>query len=97
MRPVGRFDGEIGAGQGDLDEAPHFFQFFFLDPLERIEVFHLAGDAAIESGGIKERDGANPAFTGDEIFPSFLRADTQRADESNARYNNAASQRFVLP
>ena len=54
--PLRHFHGEIGGGQGDLDEPPHFFQFFFLDPLERVEVLYFARDLAIEFGGIKMSD-----------------------------------------
>ncbi len=79
--PVRGFYGEIRAGQSDLDEAAHFFQFFFLNPLEGIEVLDLAGDFAVEARGIKMRDRANAALPGQEVFPGFLRADAQRADQ----------------
>jgi hypothetical protein len=95
--PVCGLDGEIGAGQGDLDEAPHFLEFFFFDPLERIEIFHFTGDFAIKASGIKQSNGPNAALSGEEVFPGFLRADTQCADQSNARDDHPASQRSVLP
>ena len=95
--PVRGFYGEVRSSQSDLDEAAHFFQFFFLDPLERIEVFDFAGDFAVEAGGIKLRDRANAALAGEEVFPGFLRADAQRADKSNTRNDYPASQRFNAP
>ena len=95
--PAGHLDGEIRAGQSHLNEAAHFLQFFFLDPAEGIEVFYFAADGAVESGSVKKRDGANPAFTGNEVGPAFLGADAQRADQSNARYDYTASQLFSAP
>src|SRR5580692_8618469 len=75
--PVGGFDGEVRTGQGDLNEAAHFFQFFFLDPLEGIEVFDFTGDLAVKAGGVELRDDANAALAGYEVLPGFLRADAQ--------------------
>ncbi len=48
---AGHLHGEIGGGQRELDEAAGFLQFFFLEPVQRVETFHFAGDAAIEGGG----------------------------------------------
>jgi hypothetical protein len=95
--PVGGFYGEVRSSQSDLDEAAHFLQFFFLDPLEGIEVFDFAGDLAVKVRGIKLRDEANAALAGEEVFPGFLRADAQRADQSNTRNDYPASQVFDAP
>src|ERR1700738_1591519 len=95
--PVGHAHRKIRAGQSDLDEPPHFFQFFFLDPLEGVEVFHFTRDAAVETGGVKAGDGSDATDAGQKILPTFLRADAQRADQSNTRDHNAARQRFLLP
>src|SRR5580693_4994522 len=95
--PVGRFYGKVRSSQSDLDEAAHFFQFFFLDPPEGIEVFDFAGDLAVKVCGIKLRDEANAALAGEEVFPGFLRADAQRADKSNTRNDYPASQVFDAP
>src|SRR6266478_5601887 len=95
--PIGRLDREIRSGQRHLNEAAHLLQFFFLDPLEGVEVFDLASNLAIKSSGVKLRDEANTAAPGHEVFPAFLRADTQRADQSNARNNYPASQLYLAP
>ena len=95
--PVRGFYGEVRAGQSHLNEAAHFFQFFFLDPPEGIEVFDFAGDLAVEAGGVELRDRADAALPGDEVFPGFLRADAQRADQSNTRNDYTASQLFNAP
>ena len=40
---------------------------------------------------------AYAAFSGDEVLPAFLRADAQRADQSNTRNDYPASQLFNAP
>ena len=40
---------------------------------------------------------ANAALPGHEVLPAFLRADAQRADQSNARNDYPASQSFDAP
>jgi hypothetical protein len=80
-----------------LNEAAHFFQFFFLDPTEGIEILDFTGDFAIETSGIKLRNGTDAALTGEEIFPGFLRADAQRADQSNTRNDYPVSQLSKAP
>src|SRR5579864_249006 len=95
--PIGHLDREIRAGQSNLDEPAHFLEFFFFNPAKGIEVFDFAGDAAIEAGGIKAGDCSDTAYAGEKILPTLLRADAQRADQSNTRDDNSASQRFQLP
>ena len=95
--PAGHLHGEIGACQSHLNEAAHLFQFFFFDPAEGVEIFYFAARWAVECGGVKVRNGADAAFTGQEVGPAFLGADAQRADQSNARYDYTASQLFGAP
>ncbi len=95
--PAGHGYSKVCAGQGHLDEAAHFFQFFFLNPLEGIEVLDLSGDLAIEVRGIEMRNRPDAALPGDEVLPAFLRADAQRADQSNARNDYPASQVLDAP
>ena len=42
------FHGFIRGRQGKVNEAAHFFQFFFFDELQRIEVLDFSGDLAGE-------------------------------------------------
>ena len=95
--PVGGFYGEVRSSESHLNEAAHFFQFFFFDPPEGIEVFYFAGDFAVKAGGIELRDMANAALAGDEVLPRFLRADAQRADQSNTRNDYPVSQDCDAP
>ena len=85
------------AGQCHLDEPPHLFQFFFFNPPEGVKPFDFAADAAIETRGVKAGDARNPADSSQKVLPAFLRADAQRADQSNTRDNYPASQLFHAP
>ena len=78
-------------------KRPIFFSSFFSIQRNGSKFFTSPRDGAVEAGGIKERDGADAAFAGDEIFPTFVGADAQRADQSNARYNYTASQVIRAP
>ena len=57
--------GEIRGRQGELDEPAHFLQFFFLGPVERIEIADFPGDAcnrsAVASKWVMERTPLFPA------------------------------------
>ncbi len=88
----GLLHGEIGGGESELDEAAGLFQFFFLEPVERLEAFHFAGDAAIESGGIEMGDGPDAAFGREQIGPDFFGPDAESADQSYSGDDNAAIQ-----
>src|ERR1700730_15971052 len=91
--PRRHFNGKVRASQRELDEAAHFLEFFFFDPLEGVKVLYFACDFAIEVGGIKMRDAANTALPRDQIFPGIVGPNAQRADQSNACNDNSASQR----
>src|SRR4029434_3083189 len=78
-------------GPGSLDEPPHFFQFFLLDPQEGIEVFHFAGYLAVEICCVKLGNEPNAADAGNEILPTLVCADAQCADQSNSRHYDPVS------
>src|SRR5271163_2927843 len=95
--PTRGFHREIRRCESHLNEAAHFCQFLFLNPPERIEILDFAGDRAVKAGGIKLRDRANAALSGEEVLPRFLRADAQGTDQSNTRNDYAASQLSNAP
>ena len=74
--PVRRLNGKISASQRNLDEATHFLEFFFFDPTEGVKIFYFAGDAAVKTGGVKTGDAGNAAFSRNQVFPAFFRADS---------------------
>ncbi len=46
----GHANREIRRSHRQMDEPRHLLDFFFLDPVQRIETLHFAGDLAIEGG-----------------------------------------------
>ena len=70
---------------------PIFFSSFFSIQLQRIEIFHFAGDRQSKPVASKCVIGPNAALAGQEILPHFLGADAQPADQSNTRYDNPAA------
>src|SRR5882724_5900591 len=95
--PIGVLHCGIRCGERELDEPPHFFQFFFLNPAERIEVLHFAGDLAVKRSRIKMSDRPNAANPFDEVLPTFVCADAKCADQPNSRYHYPASHGFQAP
>src|SRR5207248_6181315 len=67
------------------------------NPLEGVEVLDFARNATVETGGVEISDGCNATDSGEKILPAFLRADSQRADQSNACNHNPASQSLPHP
>src|SRR6185312_7363471 len=78
-----------------MDKAAHLLQLFFLDELQRIEVFDLGGNLAGELGGVKVRNAAYPAMSRKQAFPHFFGGVSNCTDESNASDNDPTSQ--LLP
>ncbi len=75
---TGGFHGFIRGRQGQVDEAAHLLQLFFLDELQRIEILDLRRDLAGELRGIKLRDAGHAAFAGKQVLPDLLRGVSHR-------------------
>jgi hypothetical protein len=85
-----------------MNEPPHLFDFFLVNVEERIEPFHLAGDAAGKSGGVKLGDAADAVLALDDGLPGFFRANSQGGDEADpcnydSARNTAGSLRKQIP
>ena len=93
---AGHLDGEIRSCHGQLNEPAGFLQFFFFNPIQRIEIADFSGDTAIKSGGIKMGDGANAALAGEQIAPDLFGPDAASADQPNACNDNSAIQKELL-
>jgi hypothetical protein len=94
---MGHAHGEIGAGHGQLNEPAHFFQLFFGDPEERIEIADLGSDAAIKGGGVKMGDRPDAALAGENFLPDLVGADAQGTDQSDTGDHDTTAQRGNLP
>src|SRR6202047_1600210 len=92
----GHLHREIGGGQRELNEPARFLQFFFLDPVQRIEIADFSGDAAIKSGGVKMSDGADAALACQQIAPDLIGPNATTADQPNACNDNSAVQKELL-
>ena len=55
-----------------------------------IEILHFSPDLAGISGGIKLRDLAHPAFSGDEVFPKGFDIISYRGNDAHTSDDNAA-------
>ena len=53
-------------GQRELDEAPAFLDFFLLDPLQRIEAFHFAGEPRRVARRIEHAYRPDPRLSGQD-------------------------------
>ena len=78
-----------------MDEAAHFFQLFFSDELQRIEILDFGGDLAGKLGRIKLGYPCHSAFTGEQVLPHFFRGVAHGADEPYASNYDPTSQ--LLP
>ena len=77
-------------------KRPIFFSSFF--SIHRKGSKFFTSPAILQSKSVVSKCVivAHAALAGDEVLPAFLRADTQRADQSNARNDYPASQLSVL-
>jgi hypothetical protein len=74
----------VGGGDGEVDEAAHFFYFFFLDEIEGIKVADLGGDLAGKGGGVERGDAADAAFAREQGLPYCAGGIAHGADEADA-------------
>ena len=88
----GTLEREIRRRDGQVDEPPHFLDFFFLDVVGRIEALDLAGDAATEIGGVEGGDRTDTALSAPDGLPDRLGADSNRSQHSDSGNYNSALQ-----
>src|SRR5262249_14774208 len=75
-----------------MDKDIHLLYFFFLDELERVEVFDFAGDPDGKVGYIEPRNRAHGTVAGQQIGPHFFLGIARAADKTNPGYDYAAIQ-----
>jgi len=84
------FDGFVGGGDGEVNEASHLLHFFFLDEVEGIEVADLGGDLTGEGGGIEGRDAIDAALAREQRRPDLAGGVAQGADQADAGDDDAS-------
>ncbi len=83
------FHRQLGSAHGIVDERIHFLDFFFLDELGWIEVFHFTGDLSIIRGRIEFRNSADAGFTGTDSPPGLFDTRSQRCDQPQTGHHNS--------
>ncbi len=79
-------------GVGELGVARHALRFQLrFDIIEGIEIFHFAGDPALEIAGVKKRDRADPAPGREERFPKRFEPDPVGGHDPHSGNNNSIS------
>ena len=59
---AGHLHGLICGRHAQMNEAAHLLDFFFLDEVQRIEVFDFGGDGARVTCSVKPGNGGNAAL-----------------------------------
>ena len=90
-------NGFIRRGERKVDEAAHFFYFFSLDEIERVEIPDFGGNLAGKRGGIEGGDAIDPTFSGGERRPYLAAGMAQRADHADAGDDDPPCQITCLP
>ena len=80
----------LGRRNGILDEGIHFFDVALFDPVLRIEIPHLAGDAGREFRGVEARNQANTGSPRHQGVPVFLHSNSERRYQTDSGDHHAA-------
>ncbi len=87
---AGVFEGELRRRNGELDEAPHLLNFFFLDVTGRIETFDLSRNPAGKRRGIELGNGSDAALSSTDGLPGRLGPDPKRRQQADAGHYNSS-------
>src|SRR5947209_11995682 len=75
-----------------MNEAAHLLNFFFLDEIQRIEVFDFSGDGAGEAVRVEAGDRSNATLAGEKIRPGLRTGVAHRANQPQPRNDNPTAQ-----
>ncbi len=84
------FNGFVGGGDGEVNEAAHLLHIFFFDEVEGIEVEDLGCDLASEGGSVEPSDATDAALAGDDGLPDCIGGAPKGADEADAGNDDAS-------
>src|SRR5471032_2287652 len=84
--------GELRRRDGELDEAPHLLDLFFLDVVGWVETLHFSRDPAGEGRWIELGDGRNPALAHADGLPGRFRAYAERRQQPDAGHYHSSRQ-----
>src|SRR5271155_5721043 len=89
---TGVLQGEVSRRHGELDEAPHFLDLFFLDVVPGVEAFHLARDAARKCGSVELGDRSNARLSGADQLPGHFCPYPERRHKTDAGHYHSSRQ-----
>src|SRR5258707_13828169 len=75
----GRLVRKFARRDGELNEAPHFLDFFFLDVKGWVEILHFTGDSTVETGGVETSNGSDAVVASLDGFSYCFRADSTQS------------------
>src|SRR5512142_2518171 len=94
---AGGCDCLIGRGDGEVNEPRHLLYFFFLDVIQRVEVFDLGCDLTGEVAGVEHGNPPNTTPACEQGLPRFCRGIAYIADNAQACNYDPACQIISPP
>ncbi len=95
---AGVLDQHVAGGDGELNETVHAPSLLCGNAVGfGVEALDFAGNAGVESGGVKQGDGPDARFAGQKVVPTVGDIPAQRRQRGYAGYNNAfAAHSFLM-
>lgn len=84
------FHGSFRGSNRVMDEQVHLLDVFFIEKLERIEVFNFAGDLGGKLSGIKTGNLGDAAASFAKALPRIFGSRSQRGDQTHAGDHNSS-------
>src|ERR1700733_849324 len=78
------YEGFVGGGKREMDEAPHLARFLLLHKVQWIKPFHLGCEGNGEARRIEAGDGSHSALAGKQVGPDFGRGSTYSTQQPDA-------------
>ena len=87
---AGILEREIGRGQGELREAIHALGVLAAEPFFGAEILDLRGKFPVADGVLENRGAVDAGHACADVLPERFKPDTDRADDSHSRNDDAA-------
>src|SRR5579862_7015082 len=80
----------FGGSHRVVDEQIHLLDVFFLEPVERVEIFDFGGDLRGKLSGIETGDPGNAAASFAKALPGIFSSRSQRGYQTHAGDHNSS-------
>ena len=84
------FDSQLSSSNCKVGYTVHTLAFFFINESSVIKILNLTGNLYCEISSIKLSDRTDTGFTGNQVIPEGILADTDRSYRANASYYNSS-------